>query len=82
MWTVEIYRGATLGERHRSLVELVAEKLQHKAEADSAGIAGPGWLSVLASSLGVDPAFHVLLTHQMRRQSPVTCWFFGQQFRI
>ena len=70
IWTVEIYRGSTLGERHRSLVELVAEKLQHKREADPAGLACSGWLPVLAGSPSVDPAFHVLLTHQMRKQIP------------
>ncbi len=62
-WTVEIYRGATLGGRHSSFVELVAEKLRHKAEADPAGLACPSWLFVLAGSPGVDPAVHVLLTN-------------------
>ena len=55
---------ATTGHR-RSFVELVAEKLQHKAETDPAGLTGPRWLSVLAGVPGVDPAFHVLLVHQM-----------------
>ena len=29
-------------------------------------LACPSWLFVLASSAGIDPAFHVLLAHQMR----------------
>ena len=79
---MEIYRGATLGERHRSFVELVAEKLQQKAETNPAGPACTGGLPVLADFSGIDPAFHVLLAHQMRKQSSVTCWLFRQQLRI
>ena len=70
---MEIHRGATLGEHHRSFVELVAEKLQHKREADPAGITCLSWLSVLPGIPGVDPAFHALLAQKMREQSPVSC---------
>ena len=80
IWTMEISCGSTLAKRHRPVVELVAEKLQHKAEADPAGPTCPGWLSVLAGSPGVDPAFHVLLAHLMRNRSPASCRLLANTF--
>ena len=82
IWTLEIPGRAHVERCDCPTLELVEEELNTEAEADPAGPTCAGWLSVMAGFPGVDPAFHVLLAHQMRKQSPVSCWLFGQQFRI
>ncbi len=81
-WNMAIPGRAHMERCDCPALELVAEKLQHKAETDPAGPACTGGLPVLADFSGIDPAFHVLLAHQMRKQSSVTCWLFRQQLRI